>query len=211
MSSTLAAAGSAFSAGVQSLVALAPASGPAANPSANPVTSVPLKASATVASPKAPARQATWSENAAEMALDSVLESAGNGARAITQSLSNAVDSVTTAVINLAGSVGTSVSGVMSSGLTLPATPVASPAISREQLQSAYLAGSQPALVSPAPNVSQNGDTPGLVGSGDPATPDQSSPDVQAVIGGNGTVYYVDFAAGNDGNSGKSASQARCV
>lgn len=87
-----------------------------------------------------------------------------------------------------------------------------SPTNSANDLQAVLVVGSQPALETPA--VSEPAPSIGTgTGSGTPADPGEntgspSAPNADEVVGGNGTTYYVDFASGNDANSGKSTTQA---
>ncbi|MCG2841765.1 right-handed parallel beta-helix repeat-containing protein [Sandaracinobacter sp. RS1-74] len=82
---------------------------------------------------------------------------------------------------------------------------VSGPLLSREQLQSAIRVGAEPGKLTPeTPPSGGNGDE--LTNEDDlSAAPEpEAEPDEVGVIGGNGTTYYVDYAAGDNGNSGKS-------
>lgn len=177
-----------------------------------------------VSAPKVSSGGSAWSETAADLALESLVSAfdtvrisaagaAATVATTVTQTAAKASEAATataSAVAQTAGSAASTIVNAVTGTLFGLVSPGSAPAISREELKSAMVTSSQPAFVAPtapvvpvAPPVVDPG--PDL--SENPTTP-APAPEQQDIIGGNGTVYYVDFANGSDANSGKSASQA---
>ena len=181
-----------------------------------------------VSAPTTSNGRAVWTETGADTALDLLVASydasktAGSKvAAAVKGAIINLGETIETIVETVTGAVSGTVGTVVDKVGEIVADvveTVTAPTVSRDELKAGLVVSTSPSLIStpPGDQLTTTPTTPAT-----PTTPEAPSntpdtttpapaPDENAaeVIGGNGTVYYVDFAAGNDSSSGKSASQA---
>ena len=235
VSTALANAGAAISSGVTSFVSLvSPSSAGSAASKSNSVS----KTAFVAASPKASVSRPGWSEAAADLATDFIVSAIQNTKAAAT-SVAQAVQETTSSAATAVSTGTTALAEAVQGALSVEAISEFGESISRNQLLSALIVGSQPETISstpqpqapaetapeqpwlaqpspvkPAPETDSGANTPGTTTPAEPenGTPTEEPPvqggDTQDIVSGNGTVYYVDFAAGSDSSSGKSPAQA---
>lgn len=215
VSSVASTAGTILSSGYQSLASLV-------SPTAQPSVSIGSAAASTTSKSTTKTvktkASTSWTEAAADLSSD-LLAAAFDSAAIAAAAAKSAADALAaqtaaaaSTLVETASSATSALIEAASTALSTTVSTVTSPTTTQPDLKSALLVGSQPASLSPivsepAPATSAG---TGLAALTDPgtnivATP---APDAEAVIGGNGTTYYVDFASGNDANSGKSPTQA---
>lgn len=217
VSTAVATASATIDSGFASLASLiSPAVQPAVTKTSNTTvasTSGLSKAAATASTPKAQVAAESRTAAAVELATE-LVSTLVDATKSTATSVATAVQKTATSA---ATALGSAASGLVAS--VQEALAGSSEGVSRNQLKTAIAVGMGPAVLSPepapAPEPAPQQPTisnPPSDGGDEPAKPDtqlpEEEPDTLNIVTGNGTVYYVDFAAGSDSSSGKSPSQA---